>query len=42
MLKYIFNDNTKLIFIKNYYILIDNEGSKFKEKLNEKILYQFI
>ena len=35
MSKYIFNDNTKLIFIKNYYILIDNEGSKFKEKLNE-------
>lgn len=35
MSKYIFNDNTKLIFIKNYYILIENAGSKYKKKLNE-------
>lgn len=38
MPKYIFNDTTKLIFIKNFYILIDNSGKKSKEKL-EKDFY---
>lgn len=36
MEKYIFNDNTKLIFVKNDYILVQNERKKFKEKLDEK------
>ncbi|MBQ7140079.1 MAG: ThiF family adenylyltransferase [Bacilli bacterium] len=35
MTKYIFNDNTKLIFIKNNYILIQNNNKKIKEKLDE-------
>ena len=35
MPKYFFNDNTKLIFIKNNSILIDNAGKKSKEKLSK-------
>jgi len=31
MVKYIFNYNTKLIFIKDYYILIDNLVKKSKK-----------
>lgn len=35
MSRYIFNDNTKLIFVKNCYILIENSGKKSKEKLDK-------
>lgn len=42
MAKYIFNDNTKLLFIKDNYILVENKKNAFKKKLDssfyEKLL----
>ena len=42
MTKYIFNDNTKLLFIKDNYILVENKKNAFKKKLDssfyEKLL----
>ena len=35
MEKFIFNDNTKLLFIKDNYILVENEKSVFKTKLED-------
>ena len=42
MAKYIFNDNTKLLFIKDNYILVENKKNAFKKKFDssfyEKLL----
>lgn len=34
MAKYILNDNTKIVFIKDNYILVENKKNSFKKRLD--------